>query len=128
MRSAKLGFLFVLLAPVAISACGGNDDDDTGSGGSAGSLSLGGSGNSGGMPATAGKTTTSAGQPSDSGGAPSGTSGTASGGANTGGTTFYLPCESAKDCEPFGGGKVCCAVGSMHFCTKPSACSGETLP
>jgi hypothetical protein len=129
MRSAKLGFLCVLLATVAISACGGDDDDDdTGSGGSAGSLNLGGSRSSGGTSATAGKTTSSAGEPSGSGGTLSGTSGTASGGASAGGTTFYLPCESAKDCEPFGGGKVCCALGSMHFCTKPSACSGETLP
>ena len=28
----------------------------------------------------------------------------------------------------FGGGKVCCAMGDMHFCTKPSACAGEILP
>ena len=46
----------------------------------------------------------------------------------SGGTTFYLPCESLEDCAMFGGGKVGCVAGPMHFCTKPSACPGETLP
>jgi hypothetical protein len=40
----------------------------------------------------------------------------------------YLPCESAEGCAEFGGGKVCCEIGAMRFCTKPSACSGEVLP
>jgi hypothetical protein len=48
--------------------------------------------------------------------------------AGSGGLTGYLPCESEADCDAFGGGKVCCVVGAMHFCTKPSACPGETLP
>ena len=140
MRSGKHGFLLVVVAAAVavISACGGDDDDDTGSGGSSGSLSLGGTVSTGGSTVTAGKTSTSAGEPSDSGGEPSGTSGTASGGKTTGGTTsggattggntFYLPCESLMDCDQFGGGKVCCVMGTMHFCTKPSACKGDTLP
>jgi hypothetical protein len=40
----------------------------------------------------------------------------------------YLPCESAADCEQFGGGRVCCDAGSMTYCTKPSGCLGEPLP
>jgi hypothetical protein len=44
----------------------------------------------------------------------------------------YLPCESATDCEAYGGGKLCCEMGSgsnlMRFCTKQSACSGRILP
>jgi hypothetical protein len=50
------------------------------------------------------------------------------GNSGSGGTALYLPCESEADCKEFGGGKVCCVAGAMHFCTKPSACSGETLP
>jgi hypothetical protein len=47
-------------------------------------------------------------------------------------STTYLPCNSAADCAAYGGGKICCEVGSgsaaMRFCTKQSACSGQKLP
>jgi hypothetical protein len=44
--------------------------------------------------------------------------------------TQFLACKSASDCSKFGGGKVCCqGSGAMgDFCTKPSGCSGPTLP
>lgn len=77
-------------------------------------------------------------QSSDEAGAPSepvgGTGGTSAGssqggsGGSAGGPLGYLPCESKQDCDQFGGGKICCAVGAMHFCTKQSACPGDTLP
>jgi hypothetical protein len=62
--------------------------------------------------------------------------GSASGGASGGGLSaggsagngLYLPCASQADCKMFGGGKVCCAMPGMQFCTKPSGCSGKTLP
>jgi hypothetical protein len=45
---------------------------------------------------------------------------------------MYLPCESRADCADYGGGKICCEMGSgdtlMRFCTKQSACSGRVLP
>jgi hypothetical protein len=68
---------------------------------------------------------------SPSAGASTGSAGSSAGSSATagrGGMTGYLPCESEADCDAFGGGKVCCVVGAMHFCTKPSACPGETLP
>ncbi len=43
-------------------------------------------------------------------------------------SSSYLPCESDADCDPYGGGKVCCVAGTMHYCTKPSGCAGQTLP
>jgi hypothetical protein len=77
---------------------------------------------------TAGTSSSSAGTSSGAG-TTSGSAGSSSGGSSSsGGTGSYIPCESAADCEPFGGGKVCCVAGPMHFCTKPSACPGETLP
>jgi hypothetical protein len=39
----------------------------------------------------------------------------------------YLRCVTGSDCEAFGGGKVCCDVPGMRFCTKPSACEGEVI-
>lgn len=46
--------------------------------------------------------------------------------------TTYLPCETAADCDKYGGGKLCCEVqtasDTMRFCTKQSACSGKILP
>jgi hypothetical protein len=43
--------------------------------------------------------------------------------------TQFLACTSTADCGKYGGGKVCCKEGSMDpFCTKPSGCSGTTLP
>ncbi len=39
----------------------------------------------------------------------------------------YLQCVSGSDCDAFGGGKVCCDVPGMRFCTKPSACEGEVI-
>lgn len=41
---------------------------------------------------------------------------------------LYLPCDRGSDCARYGGGKVCCELSSMRFCTKPSACGGRTLP
>jgi hypothetical protein len=47
-------------------------------------------------------------------------------------STQFLPCNRAADCDAYGGGKVCCraSAGSqtMQYCTKPSGCSGTTLP
>jgi hypothetical protein len=42
----------------------------------------------------------------------------------------FLACASASDCSKYGGGKVCCQAGGGmgNFCTKPSGCSGTTLP
>jgi hypothetical protein len=42
----------------------------------------------------------------------------------------FLACASAADCSKYGGGKVCCQAGGGmgNFCTKPSGCSGTTLP
>lgn len=44
---------------------------------------------------------------------------------------LFLPCEASADCAQYGGGKICCQVGSgdqsMNFCTKRSACSGTVL-
>jgi len=53
------------------------------------------------------------------------------GGLNVGGGAgngLYLPCASLADCKVFGGGKICCAMPGMQFCTKQSACSGNVLP
>ena len=45
---------------------------------------------------------------------------------------LFLECKGAADCGAFGGGKVCCQVGSgsqtMQYCTKPSGCPGVVLP
>lgn len=90
-------------------------------------------------PGEAGATSTEGGAPMSpeptEGGAPSepsgGTGGASAGssqGGSAGGPLGYLPCESKQDCDEFGGGKICCAVGAMHFCTKQSACPGDTLP
>lgn len=42
--------------------------------------------------------------------------------------TAYLECETGSDCEAFGGGKICCEMGAMRFCTKQSACDGQKIP
>lgn len=73
------------------------------------------------------------GQENEAGGEGGSTSaGSAAGGSaastSSAGSGLYLRCESEADCAAYGGGKVCCAAGAMHFCTKPSACSGDTLP
>jgi hypothetical protein len=39
----------------------------------------------------------------------------------------YLRCVTQSDCEAFGG-KVCCDVSGLRFCTKPSACEGQLIP
>lgn len=132
---ARAFCLSVLLLTFWAPACSGGDDDDSvGSGGSAGTpnLALGGSGAQ--SSGSAGEMSTpvdggapSAGSSSSSGGQPDtatgGTAGTSSGGAG-----LYLPCESAADCKKYGGGKICCATATMHFCTKQSACTGKILP
>jgi hypothetical protein len=124
-----LGAVFTL--GLALSACGGDDDDaPAGSGGSlnlsgatagdsspAGALTSGGSGGQAAASADAG-----------AGGESSTVAGSSSGGSSSGGTGSYLPCASAADCKQYGGGKVCCDQVIMVFCTKPSACSGKTLP
>jgi len=132
-----------LLVGLALGACGGDDDSATGgSGGESGSLSIGGSGGSG---ASGAEPSGSAGESVSVGGAEGGSDasaagqsvgGSASGGASGGGISsggsagsgLFLPCASQADCKAFGGGKVCCSVPGMQFCTKPSACSGKTLP
>jgi hypothetical protein len=170
MRGVRLGLTLVFVSTLFV-ACGGDDGEEDGSGGSAGTggttaINIGGS---------AGKSTGTSGSStggSSTGGEPSGTSGTTatgaggdSSGAALGGVCAlsencsqaqgaavcceaegcagpcmcvlaedcsmngsYLPCEAEADCEPFGGGRVCCVAGDMHYCTKPSGCAGDTLP
>jgi hypothetical protein len=146
MRSSSIVLLFGagLGALALCAACGGDDaapgaNGGTNAGGSAGSSmneagatdQPGGAGEStGGMSgggSASGGTAMAGG--SSSGGVTSG--GMSAGGASvagSGGNGLYLPCEAAADCKAFGGGKVCCAMGTMHFCTKPSGCSGDILP
>ena len=138
MRALQGTLGFVVLCLSLASGCSGGDGEgsETGASGAAGSSA--GTGvdepAAGGMSSSGGAENGSdnAGAASDIGG-----SGPANAGASTaGGTTAgsggsslgYLPCESKQDCEAFGGGTVCCAAGAMHFCTKPSACPGDTLP
>jgi hypothetical protein len=114
-----------------VGGCGGDDDDSSGSGGSGGTLALagsstgavsgsGGNDNQGAAMSAAG----AAGQVDTStGGSTGGSTGNASAGSG-----LYLRCASQADCKVYGGGKVCCAAGSMQFCTKPSGCTGKTLP
>lgn len=129
--------ILLTLALVALVAACGDDSAPVGteSGGSSGAGSAGETGSdAAGQPseggtgaATAsGGTSTEGG--SEMGGAGASSGGTSSAGSGSGGMTGYLPCESKADCDAFGGGKVCCVVGAMHFCTKPSACPGDTLP
>jgi hypothetical protein len=40
----------------------------------------------------------------------------------------FLACKTRSDCAAYGGGKVCCDVPGMRFCTKPSACTGQQIP
>jgi hypothetical protein len=96
---------------------GADDGGDASGGAAAGTTAAGGAARAGGT-ATGGTTV---------GGTTMTGAGTGTGGSGSGGS-LYLPCESAADCEPYGGGKVCCVAGEMHFCTKPSACSGKMLP
>jgi hypothetical protein len=46
--------------------------------------------------------------------------------------TLFLPCNATADCNQFGGGKICCEMGSganvMRFCTKQNGCAGTILP
>ena len=44
------------------------------------------------------------------------------------GGVVYLKCVTGSDCAAFGGGKLCCEMGPMRFCTKRSACSGQVIP
>ena len=129
----------VFAAGLGLGACGGDDDDDASGGGSSGSLNLSGTTSDAGSSTgamTSGGSNAQGAAPTDAGaggesatvaGSTNGGS-ASSGGSASGGNTFYLPCASAADCKQFGGGKVCCDQGSMVFCTKPSACSGKTLP
>jgi len=127
LRALGSSALFIL---VSVGACSSDDDDASGGGssGSAGTpnLALGGTGGRGEpVSSSAGQSqrTNDAGAGGETSPNTAGSSGTSSGGS-----TFYLPCASASDCAQFGGGKVCCVQAGMHFCTKPSACSGDTLP
>jgi hypothetical protein len=140
-----------LLVGLMLGACSGDDDStESAAGGSSGFPSLGGalsSGASAGEPSSsAGETSTSAGESATTSGAaglgeepaPGGAGGgSAAGGSAVGGGVnggggagngLYLPCASLADCKMYGGGKVCCADAGMQFCTKQSACSGNTLP
>ncbi|HEY6079256.1 MAG TPA: hypothetical protein VIW29_10660 [Polyangiaceae bacterium] len=139
-----------LLFGLTLGGCGDDDSPSSGNGGVSGSISSGGSlgnGASAGEPSNSAGESTSVGgaagarqEPdvggaagADGGGADGGGTGGngAVGGANVGGgagTGLYLPCASQADCQMYGGGKVCCAVASMQFCTKQSACPGDTLP
>jgi len=121
--------VFALLLGISVlSACGASDEDPDGGGGSGG-LSLGGaiSGSAMGVSSGTGAMSSEGGESSSGeAGKPSSNGGSVSGGS--GGMTFFLPCESEADCKVYGGGKVCCDGGSMKFCTKPSACPGNTLP
>ena len=127
----KPGQALLLSVVFSLAACGPDDEpSESGSGGSAGggtagSMTTGGAGSSdagtssdGGMPGDGGSSSAQAGS----------VSGGSGGSSSTAGSGSYLRCESAADCEPYGGSKVCCVAGPMHFCTKPSACTGETLP
>jgi hypothetical protein len=128
----------VFAAGLGLGACGGDDDDASG-GGSSGTLNLSGTTSDAGSSTgaiTSGGSNAQGAAPADAGAggegvtmAGSANGGSASsGGSASGGNAFYLPCAAAADCKQFGGGKVCCDQGSMVFCTKPSACSGKTLP
>ena len=133
-----------LLVGLMLGACSGDDESpESAAGGTSGSPSLGGALSNG---ASAGETSTSAGESATTSGAaglgeepaPGGAGGASAvggsavgGGVNVGGGAgngFYLPCASLADCKMYGGGKVCCADAGMQFCTKQSACSGNTLP
>ncbi|HYJ11725.1 MAG TPA: hypothetical protein VEX18_22030 [Polyangiaceae bacterium] len=131
-----------ILTILALALVGCGQDDPPGEGASGGSSSGSDSGSSEAGAATSseggaapiapggksGAPGDDAGAPNASGGSTTGGSAGADGSAGSGGALGYLPCESKADCDAFGGGKVCCAAGSMHFCTKPSACPGDTLP
>ena len=127
-----------LLLGLMLGACGG-DDASSNSGGSSGAgASTAGSPTAGsstgavtgsGASSNEGATTSGAGAGGADDTATGGSvAGNSLGGGNVGGSNLYLRCESLADCKVYGGGKVCCVAGSMHFCTKPSACSGDTLP
>lgn len=136
MRPVLLTLALGLALPAWLTACG--DDSapvGTESGGSSGASNAGetsfeaaGQPSEGGTGAAtaSGGTGTEGGREVGGAGATSG--GSDSAGSGSAGLTGYLPCESKADCEAFGGGKVCCVAGPMHFCTKPSACPGDTLP
>jgi hypothetical protein len=126
---------YLLTLALALGGCeSGGEEEGPEAGGSDSGGSAGSSGSGG--ETTAGSMNGEGAAPSDGGmasdgGAPSASAGSSSGGSGgsgTAGTSFYLPCESAADCKMYGGGKVCCVAATMHFCTKPSACSGEVLP
>lgn len=46
--------------------------------------------------------------------------------------SLAIECAQGSDCDHIGGNKVCCRPSgggvANQFCTKPSACNGETLP
>jgi hypothetical protein len=120
-----------LLVGLLLGACGGDDDASPNPGGSGGpslaGVNAGGTSTSG--SSNDGATTSSGGAGGADDMATGGSvAGSSTAGSNVGGSNLYLPCESLADCKQFGGGKVCCVAGSMHFCTKPSGCSGDTLP
>jgi hypothetical protein len=131
----------VLGVALCLSACSGDDDDDASSSGTSGTS---GSLNLSGATSEAGSSTgaTTSGGSNDEGvptvagasGENASVAGSANGGSSIGGSSAsggngsYLHCASAADCKQYGGGKVCCEQGTMLFCTKPSACTGKTLP
>jgi|GEM_PF-4929541 len=130
----------VLAVALGLGACGGDDDDDTSPGGTSGSLNLSGGTNDSGS-STGARTSGGAddtGVPAGAGGESIAVAGAATGGGSgsssiggsspSGGNGAYLHCAAAADCKQYGGGKVCCEQGTMLFCTKPSACAGNTLP
>lgn len=136
MRRVLLTLALGLPLPAWLTACG--DDSapvGTESGGTSGASRAGetsseaaGQPSEGGTGAATASGGTGSEAGSESGGAGSTSGGSSSASSGSGGMTGYLPCESKADCDAFGGGKVCCVVGAMHFCTKPSACPGDTLP
>ncbi len=136
LERAFIGAVFGI--GLCLGACSG-DDNETPSGDSGGSLNLSGvtsaAGSSTGAMTSGGSNDQRVPSEAGAGGEDATGAGSANGGstptggsASSGGNGLYLHCESAADCQQYGGGKVCCEQGTMLFCTKPSACSGKTLP
>lgn len=116
------GAAIVSASLVASLACGGNDEspEPKADSGSDSPLLL--PDGTGGSTSTGGTGTTAQGASGGSGA----TSPPVGGSGAGGGGSFFIECLTAADCEPFGGGKVCCDTGIEGFCTKPSACPGAT--